>query len=73
MRPYLEEIANTTDAYIICYPNAGLPNAMGGYDETPAITGNHLFEFARDGLVNIVGTGLLECLHAYIPEGNVRL
>ena len=55
MRPYLEEIAKTTDAYIICYPNAGLPNAMGGYDETPAITGGHLYEFARDGLVNIVG------------------
>lgn len=55
MRPYLEEIAKTSDAYVICYPNAGLPNAMGGYDETPEITGKHLEEFARDGLVNIVG------------------
>ncbi|EGD78748.1 methionine synthase [Salpingoeca rosetta] len=55
MRPYLEEIAKTTDAYIICYPNAGLPNAMGGYDETPDITGSHLADFARSGLVNIVG------------------
>eukprot|EP00043_Microstomoeca_roanoka_P010840 m.102437 g.102437 ORF g.102437 m.102437 type:complete len:1263 (-) comp15016_c2_seq1:114-3902(-) len=55
MRPYLEEIAKTTDAYIICYPNAGLPNAMGGYDETPCITGEHVAEFARDGLINIVG------------------
>eukprot|EP00055_Hartaetosiga_balthica_P013267 m.67259 g.67259 ORF g.67259 m.67259 type:complete len:1255 (+) comp8212_c0_seq1:37-3801(+) len=55
MRPYLEEIAKTTDAYIICYPNAGLPNAMGDYDETPDITGSLLASFAKDGLVNIVG------------------
>eukprot|EP00049_Salpingoeca_infusionum_P026592 m.26559 g.26559 ORF g.26559 m.26559 type:complete len:1252 (-) comp8846_c0_seq1:700-4455(-) len=55
IRPFLEEIAMCTDKYIICYPNAGLPNAMGGYDETPDVTGKHLEEFARDGLVNIVG------------------
>ncbi|EDQ88652.1 uncharacterized protein MONBRDRAFT_37476 [Monosiga brevicollis MX1] len=55
MRPHLEEIAKATDAYIICYPNAGLPNAMGGYDETPEITGSHVEAFARDGLLNIVG------------------
>ena len=41
--------------YTICYPNAGLPNAMGGYDETPDITASFLREFAEAGLVNVVG------------------
>merc|ERR1712223_1149867 len=55
MRPFIEAIGNATDAYVICYPNAGLPNTFGGYDETPETTASHLKEFAEAGLVNIVG------------------
>ncbi|CAJ1080476.1 methionine synthase isoform X1 [Xyrichtys novacula] len=55
MRPFIEAIGQSTTAFIICYPNAGLPNTFGGYDETPQVTAAHLKEFAEDGLVNIVG------------------
>ena len=55
MRPFIESISKATDAFIICYPNAGLPNTFGGYDELPETTGKNMQEFARDGLVNIVG------------------
>eukprot|EP00048_Salpingoeca_helianthica_P021694 m.13842 g.13842 ORF g.13842 m.13842 type:complete len:1244 (-) comp6297_c0_seq2:195-3926(-) len=55
MRPYIQEISRFTPSFTICYPNAGLPNAMGGYDETPEITAGYLREFAQAGLVNIVG------------------
>ena len=55
MRPFIEEIASNTDAWVLCYPNAGLPNTFGGYDETPATMAAHLRSFAADGLVNIVG------------------
>jgi 5-methyltetrahydrofolate--homocysteine methyltransferase len=57
MRPYLEDIARVADTFVSCYPNAGLPNPMAetGYDETPAQTSALLGEFARSGLVNIVG------------------
>ncbi len=55
MRPYVEDLARVANVPVACYPNAGLPNAFGGYDETPAITCELLTGFARDGLVNIVG------------------
>ncbi|XP_062299042.1 methionine synthase [Scomber scombrus] len=55
MRPFIEAIGKSTTAFIICYPNAGLPNTFGDYDETPAVTASNLKEFATDGLVNIVG------------------
>jgi 5-methyltetrahydrofolate--homocysteine methyltransferase len=55
MRPYIETIGRVSDAYVICYPNAGLPNALGGYDETPELMASHLKSFAADGLVNIIG------------------
>ncbi|MDH3686446.1 MAG: methionine synthase, partial [Myxococcales bacterium] len=55
MRPYIEELAATADTFVHCYPNAGLPNAFGGYDEDPATTAGLLAEFAREGLVNLVG------------------
>ncbi|KAJ7416517.1 Methionine synthase [Pitangus sulphuratus] len=55
MRPFIETIGKCTTAYIICYPNAGLPNTFGGYDETPEVTAKHIKTFALDGLVNIVG------------------
>jgi 5-methyltetrahydrofolate--homocysteine methyltransferase len=55
MRPFLVDLANAADVPISCYPNAGLPNAFGEYDEAPAATAALLGEFARAGLVNIVG------------------
>src|SRR3989441_1295531 len=55
MRPYLAELARIADCYISCYPNAGLPNAFGQYDEQPADTGAYLRDFAASGFVNIVG------------------
>ncbi|MGE3509547.1 MAG: methionine synthase [Vicinamibacterales bacterium] len=55
MRPYLTELARIADCYVSCYPNAGLPNAFGGYDEQPGDTGSALQEFATSGFVNIVG------------------
>uniref|UniRef100_A0AAR2KR72 Methionine synthase n=1 Tax=Pygocentrus nattereri TaxID=42514 RepID=A0AAR2KR72_PYGNA len=55
MRPFIEVIGKSTDAFVICYPNAGLPNTFGGYDETPQVTASHIKEFAMDGFVNIVG------------------
>ncbi|XP_068611013.1 methionine synthase [Brachionichthys hirsutus] len=55
MRPFIEAVGKSTTAFIICYPNAGLPNTFGGYDETPQVTASHMKDFATDGLVNIVG------------------
>jgi 5-methyltetrahydrofolate--homocysteine methyltransferase len=55
MRPYLAELARIATCYVSCYPNAGLPNAFGQYDELPEETGQLLQEFATSGFVNIVG------------------
>jgi 5-methyltetrahydrofolate--homocysteine methyltransferase len=55
MRPYLAELAKIATTYISCYPNAGLPNAFGEYDEQPDTTARYLGEFAASGLVNILG------------------
>lgn len=55
MRPYVAELARVADCYVSAYPNAGLPNAFGGYDETPESMTEHLGEWARSGLLNIVG------------------
>jgi 5-methyltetrahydrofolate--homocysteine methyltransferase len=55
MRPYVEELAKIATCYTSCYPNAGLPNAFGGYDETPADMAKVLGEFAANGWVNLVG------------------
>ncbi|CAB4010272.1 Methionine synthase, partial [Paramuricea clavata] len=55
MRPFIESFSMETDRYIICYPNAGLPNTFGGYDELPEMTAAYLKQFVSDGLVNIVG------------------
>lgn len=57
MRPYIEELSQTADCRISCYPNAGLPNPLSetGYDETPEITSTLLLDFAESGFVNIVG------------------
>jgi 5-methyltetrahydrofolate--homocysteine methyltransferase len=55
MRPYFAELSTIASAYTSCYPNAGLPNAFGGYDETPAQTAAFLREFAEAGFANILG------------------
>jgi len=55
MRPHIAELARTAETYITCYPNAGLPNAFGEYDELPAETSALLRDFAESGFVNIVG------------------
>src|SRR5436305_5368202 len=55
MRPVVEQLAKVATTWVSCHPNAGLPNAMGGYDEQPHDTSRFLGEFARDGLVNLVG------------------
>jgi len=55
MRPYLAELAAIADCYVSAYPNAGLPNAMGEYDETPHDMACQMEPWAKDGLVNIVG------------------
>ena len=58
MRPYIQELNRAApDTFISCYPNAGLPNPMSdtGFDETPEVTSRLVAEFAKEGLVNIVG------------------
>ena len=55
MRPHVEELARLADTYTSCHPNAGLPNAFGGYDEGPETTSSLLRGFAEEGLVNLVG------------------
>eukprot|EP00184_Porphyridium_aerugineum_P000348 CAMPEP_0184698692 /NCGR_PEP_ID=MMETSP0313-20130426/5215_1 /TAXON_ID=2792 /ORGANISM="Porphyridium aerugineum, Strain SAG 1380-2" /LENGTH=1237 /DNA_ID=CAMNT_0027157663 /DNA_START=185 /DNA_END=3898 /DNA_ORIENTATION=- len=55
MKQYVERLGKCSDAFILCYPNAGLPNAMGGYDETAQDMANVLETFADEHLINIVG------------------
>jgi 5-methyltetrahydrofolate--homocysteine methyltransferase len=55
MRPYLADLSQIAPTYVSCYPNAGLPNAFGEYDELPDTTAGFLTEFVKSGLANIVG------------------
>jgi 5-methyltetrahydrofolate--homocysteine methyltransferase len=55
MRPYVEELSSIAQCYTTCYPNAGLPNAFGGYDETPADMAAVLGDFASNGWLNMAG------------------
>lgn len=55
MRPYLQELAKKANFYVSAHPNAGLPNQFGQYDETPEQMTPHIHQFAKEGLVNIVG------------------
>jgi len=55
MRPYIEELSRVAPVYVSCYPNAGLPNAFGGFDETPERMADDLRDFASNGWLNIVG------------------
>ncbi len=55
MEPFLRELSDLTSCYISAYPNAGLPDAMGQYDQTPAMMAADIARFAARGVVNIVG------------------
>jgi 5-methyltetrahydrofolate--homocysteine methyltransferase len=56
MRPYVAELSQIAPCLTSAHPNAGLPNAFGGYDETPDVTSALLHEFARDGFLNVAGS-----------------
>ncbi len=55
MRPYIEELSELATTFVSLYPNAGLPNAMGGYDETPAFMAQQARDYAEAGFLNILG------------------
>jgi len=55
MRPVIESLSRAATTYVSCHPNAGLPNALGGYDEQPAETSALLGDFAQEGFLNVVG------------------
>jgi len=55
MRPFIEAMSNITPSWVLCYPNAGLPNTFGEYDETPEKMASDILSFATDGFVNLVG------------------
>ena len=55
IRSYVEDLARVADCNVSCHPNAGLPNAFGGYDETPELMSDVLYEFASSGLLNLLG------------------
>jgi len=55
MKPFMQRLANEAECFTSCYPNAGLPNAMGAYDETPEQMAEQLVDFAKDNLLNFVG------------------
>jgi len=78
MRPFVEDLARISPTYVACHPNAGLPNEMGLHDERPEDTSAYLREFARDGLVNLVGgccgttpehtRAIVEAVHGIAPR-----
>ncbi len=55
LRQHIAELGSFANVFVSCHPNAGLPNAMGGYDLAPADMARHIEEWARAGLINIVG------------------
>ena len=67
MKPYLKALAQRAPYYVSCYPNAGLPNSLGGYDQSPADMALQVKEYIDEGLVNIIG-GCCGTTDAYIAE-----
>lgn len=67
MKPYLKALASRAPYYISCYPNAGLPNSLGGYDQSPADMAAQVKEYVDERLVNIIG-GCCGTTDAYIAE-----
>ena len=78
LRPHLEELSRIADTYVSVYPNAGLPNEFGGYDETPESMAAHILDFVKNGFVNLVGgccgttpahiQAFAECVKNYAPR-----
>lgn len=67
IKPFLRDMASKTPYYISCHPNAGLPNELGGYDQTAEEFASQMKEFAKEGLVNIIG-GCCGTTPAYIKK-----
>ena len=67
MRPYIAEVSRIADTFVSCYPNAGLPNAFGEYDESPVCQAGYIADFVDAGLVNLVG-GCCGTTPAHIAE-----
>ncbi|AKS36466.1 methionine synthase [Mycolicibacterium goodii] len=67
MRPYIAEMSRIADTFVSCYPNAGLPNAFGEYDEVPKRQASYVADFAEAGFVNLVG-GCCGTTPAHIAE-----
>lgn len=67
LKPFLEQLANRAPYYISAYPNAGLPNSLGKYDQTPADMAHEVKEYIHEGLINIIG-GCCGTTDAYIAE-----
>ncbi len=67
MRPYIAEMSRIADTFVSCYPNAGLPNAFGEYEESPTRQAGYIADFAEAGLVNLVG-GCCGTTPAHIAE-----
>lgn len=55
MRPFIQRVSEIASCFVSCYPNAGLPNTFGGYDESPESMCVHLKEWAKEGFLNVVG------------------
>ena len=55
MRPFIAEMSRVAECYVSAYPNAGLPNAMGGYDQNPTQMADHMKQFALEGFLNFAG------------------
>ena len=79
LRPYVAELSRIADTYVSAYPNAGLPNAFGEYDEQPETTAGHIHSWAKDGLVNIVGgccgttPGHIQCISTSVAGVKPRV
>lgn len=67
MKPFIKQLSDIAPCYVSAYPNAGLPNALGGYDQTPAQMAHCVCEYIDEGLVNIIG-GCCGTTDAYIAE-----
>jgi 5-methyltetrahydrofolate--homocysteine methyltransferase len=82
MRPYIEELAGLVPVYVSCYPNAGLPNTFGEYEQSPGEMTGVLADFARAGWLNIVGgccgttpdhiRAISEAVHSFPPRNRAR-
>ncbi|MEO1610150.1 MAG: homocysteine S-methyltransferase family protein [Pseudomonadota bacterium] len=72
MRPYVAELSGIADIRVLAYPNAGLPNVMGEYDQSPEEMAGHLGSWAKDGIVNIIG-GCCGSTPEHIAEMHARV